>query len=124
MSIQSKIGQYVIQPKNLPHLIWNPSFAVTRNGLFSESQKFVDSECLRLCEPLVPRKTGKLIRSGQLGTKIGSGELQYIAPYARYQYYSTPDTRAYDPRRGAHWFDRMKAEHKEEILRGAQKFDG
>jgi hypothetical protein len=102
-------------------LKWNPDFSATRNAQFSRKQQYVDSEVLRRCSPRVPFKTGMLEKSGKLGTDIGSGEVDYIAPYARRQYYDTAETRAYDPNRGAHWFDRMKVAEKGEILAGAEK---
>jgi hypothetical protein len=56
-------------------------------------------------------QSGILKKSGTLGTEIGSGEVDWIAPYARKQYYDTPETRVYDPMRGSLWFERMKADH-------------
>ena len=87
-------------------------------------QKFVDSEVLRRCSPRVPLKTGMLEKSGKLGTVIGSGEVEYIAPYARIQYYSISESRPYDPNRGAKWFERMKVAEKKDILKGARKSGG
>ena len=98
-----------------------PEFAARRNAQFSRKQMFVDSEVLRRCSPRVPFQTGMLEKSGKLGTDVGSGEVDYIAPYAAMQYYETADTRPYDANRGAHWFERMKVAEKEDILRGADK---
>lgn len=89
---------------------------------FDKAQAFVDSEVLRYDDPLIPKQTGNLIKSGTLGTKIGSGLVRYIAPYAHTQYYNTADTRWYDANRGAHWFERMKAVHKDDIRRGVKKY--
>jgi len=111
------------QPFNTAFLKWDSNFASNRNAHIQRVQKYIDSECLRLCDPLTPRKSGELIRSGTRGTKIGSGELVYTAPYAKKQYYETAQTRSYDPNRGSRWFDRMKTAHKEEILAGAQKIE-
>ena len=102
-------------------LQWNPSFAARRNDSFSRKQKYVDSEVLRRCSPRVPIDTGMLEKSGKLGTEIGSGEVNYIAPYAAPQYYNTAESRPYDGNRGAKWFERMKTEEKDDILRGADK---
>lgn len=96
-------------------IIWNNGTAGRLNGLLKAKQKLIDSECLRLCSPLIPFRTGTLERSGTLGTVIGSGELKYTAPYARKQYYDTAQTRSYDSRRGAKWFARMKAANKKYI---------
>jgi len=85
---------------------------------------YVDSEVLRFCSARVPFKTGMLQKSGILGTVIGSGEIQYVAPYAARQYYRTAQTRIYDANRGAFWFERGKAAEKDRILRGAMRIAG
>lgn len=96
---------------------WNPGALPRINDMISKKQEIIDSEVLRLCAPMVPFRTGALERSGTLGTVIGSGEVKYIAPYARHQYYNTAQTRSYDPRRGGMWFERMKTANKAQILR-------
>lgn len=105
-------------------LKWDPSFASKANQKFTRMQKFIDSEVLRRCSPRVPFQTGMLEKSGKLGTKIGSGVVEYIAPYARKQYWDTSETRGYDPNRGAKWFERMKVADKASILEGAKKLGG
>lgn len=102
-------------------LVFDTGFASKHNESFTRKQKFVDSEVLRYCSPLVPFQTGFLEHSGKLGTTIGSGEVKYIATYAHDQYYNTPQTRSYDAQRGGMWFERMKAAHKKDILEGAKK---
>lgn len=88
------------------------------------AQKFVDSEVLRRCDPLVPKDTGALINSGILETTIGSGEVKYSTPYARRWYY-IPAKFAGAPERGNHWFHRMiKNGGREAILRGLAKLTG
>ena len=83
---------------------------------FSRAQAFVDSECLRYMNPLTPRRTGMLIKSGTLGTVVGSGSIEYLAPYARRQYY--------EHKTKARWFETMKASHKDAIREGAEKLAG
>lgn len=112
----------VNQPGNSAGLTWSPTFAGRRGAQFTAAQKFVDSEVIRYCDPLTPKRTGALIRSATLGTVIGSGEVRQIAPYAHTQYYETAQSRLYDPRRGSKWFERMKASHKEAILKGVKHF--
>ena len=63
-------------------LEWNKGFGAEFTEKFSSAQKFVDSEVLRLDAPYMPIDTGMLIRSGELGTVVGSGEVNYVAPYA------------------------------------------
>ena len=105
-------------------LSWSPGYPNRMNKLMSAKQKIIDSEVLRLCSPMVPHRTGTLERSGTLGTVIGSGEVKYIAPYARTQYYNTSTSRSYDPRRGGKWFERMKPVYLSTILSGAAKIAG
>lgn len=102
-------------------LSWNPNFAPQKTQNFTKAQKFVDSEVLRYCSAMVPFQTGMLDKSGKLGTVIGSGNVQYIAPYAAKQYYDTATSRPYDANRGAKWFERMKVAYKKDILSGAKK---
>ena len=103
-------------------LVWNPDFVPKRNQQYSRAQKFVDNEVLRLSAPYVPLRTSMLLKSGQLGTDIGSGEVRYIAPYAQKQYYSPrkPGSST-GALRGPQWFERMKADHGKEIIAGAKK---
>ena len=95
-------------------LEWNPGFEPSMENGFKRAQEFVDSECIRLMNPETPRRTGMLIKSATLGTVIGSGEIDQIAPYARRQYYEHKEK--------SYWFERMKNRHKDSILKGAAKY--
>lgn len=113
-------GSIINSGNGKAELTWSPDFAAKRNAQFSRKQMFVDSEVLRRCSPRVPFQTGMLDKSGKLGTVIGSGEVNYIVPYAAAQYYRTAESRPYDSNRGGKWFERMKTAEKEDILRGAK----
>lgn len=102
-------------------LEWKSGFGMEKSGDFSKAQKFVDSECLRYMDPLTPRRTGMMIKSGTLGTVIGKGEIEYLAPYARRQYY---ENRGGSGQRGKKWFERMKTAHKAVIIKGTQRIAG
>lgn len=95
-------------------LEWNPGFEPSMEKGFENAQAFVDSECIRRMNPETPRRTGALIKSATLGTVIGSGEIDQIAPYARRQYYEHKEK--------SYWFERMKNRHKYSILKGAAKY--
>lgn len=95
-------------------LEWNPGFEPGMEKGFENAQAFVDSECIRRMAPETPRRTGVLVKSATLGTVIGSGEIDQIAPYARRQYYEHKEK--------SYWFERMKNRHKESILKGAAKY--
>ncbi|QIB68264.1 hypothetical protein Ami103574_02570 [Aminipila butyrica] len=115
-------------------LEWNKDFVSSWDGTFSKTQMFIDSESLRLSKPYLPMQSGMLQKLGILGTEVGSGEVTYLGPYARYLYYGkvmvgrapkklTDRNLTFHgaPQRGAFWFDRMKADKKDQILRGAAK---
>lgn len=115
----------LVQNKNgSVRTVWNDGCAPKLNKRLSKAQARVDSEVLRRCAPLIPKRTGALERSGTLGTVIGSGEVKYIAPYARQQYYNTLSSRDYDPHRGGMWFERMKLQWELDILRKAEEEAG
>lgn len=122
--IKTPRGCIIQDDKGKAELRWDSSFAPRANQNFNRMQKFVDSEVLRRCSPRVPFQTGMLEKSGKLGTTVGSGVVEYIAPYARMQYYDTAQSRPYDANRGAKWFERMKVAEKREILDGAKKLGG
>lgn len=132
----------IIQTKSqngtiVAELKWKPGFGSEYSAKYNQAQSFVDSEVLRLCDPLTPMRSKALILSGTLATDVGSGMVQYNAPYARYQYYGklmvgpapkklTEIDLTYEgaPQRGALWFERMKANDAKEILKGAGKIVG
>lgn len=119
--IDTPRGSIIKTGETTCELVWHSNFGQERTAAFNRKQMIVDSEVLRYCSPLVPHISGMLEKSGTLGTVIGSGEVKYIAPYARRQYYQTAQTRDYDPQRGAKWFERMKAAHKGDLRRAAEK---
>ena len=102
---------------------WNPGFGPEMTDKINSVQAFIDSECLRLCDPLVPKDTGILKQSGIMHTKIGSGQLEYRTPKARRQYYK-PENFTEAPERRNQWFERMKQQYKNQILAGAKKKAG
>lgn len=106
-------------------LKWNTDFKPRWQRQYSAAQKFVDSEVLRLSEPYIPLLTGTLIKSGILGTDIGSGTVQWIAPYARKQYYlpRTPGSQT-GRLRGPQWFERGKAVWGRALIAKARKMAG
>jgi len=106
-------------------LTMNPNFQPKWQGRFTTAQKFVDSEVLRLSERYTPLLTSTLIKSGTLGTTIGSGLVQWIAPYARAQYYSPRKAGSQTGAlRGPFWFERMKQVSGKKIIAGAKRIAG
>lgn len=97
-------------------------------------QKLVDSEVLRRCDPYVPMLTGNLKRSGITGTVIGSGLVTWKCVYAHKQYYNNAgrgrqgttkhNSHNYKCIRGKLWFERMKTDHGDEIIKMAKERAG
>lgn len=107
-------------------------------------QKVIDSEVMRYMDPYMPRRqAGELEHMMVMATVIGSGEIDIPGPYAHYLHegilYVSPTTGSAwakkneikvptgkeltyfgAPMRGKKWFNRMKADHKDDILRAAQ----
>ncbi len=115
-------------------LKWRTDFGMSKTKAYHKAQIFVDSEVLRLSDPLTPMRSKELIRSGMRATDVGSGLVEYRTPYARYHYYGklmvgrapkrlTNKSMTYQgaPQRGPKWFERMKVQHKKDILKGAGK---
>ncbi|MBR1384343.1 MAG: capsid protein [Ruminococcus sp.] len=101
-----------------------------RRGLLPSgpAQKYVDSEVLRYSDPYVPLLNSPLKRSGIKSTVIGSGRVHYDTPYARKNYYENrglgKQGMAKGGKRGRLWWERMKADHKEHILKGVKRISG
>lgn len=125
-------------------LAWKQTFGREQTDRFTTVQKFIDSECIRLMVPYTPMRNGILMKNAVMGTTIGSGKVVYNSPYARYQYYgklmvSSVNGSAYarrgeskvltnidlkydtsrHPKAQKMWFEAMKADKREQILRGA-----
>ena len=110
-------------------ITFDPNFIQRAENNFDKAQKFIDSEVLRLSDPYIPFRTGMLKKSGISGTVIGSGVVEYTAPYAKQQYYTNAGhgkeglnkSQGTKGLRGKFWFERMKADHKAEILKKAKE---
>lgn len=112
-SIKTPRGTVYTTAGGTARLEWNPGFGPEESKKFERRQAFIDQECIRRMAPLTPKRSSVLIKSATLGTVIGSGEINQIAPYARRQYYEN--------KKKSLWFERMKNRHKDSILKGAQQ---
>lgn len=107
-------------------------------------QKLVDTEVMRYMSDYMPRRqAGELEHMMVLATVVGSGQVDIPGPYAHYLHegilYVSPTTGsawakkneikvptgkeltyAGAPMRGKKFFDRMKTDHKDDILQAAQ----
>lgn len=68
-------------------LKWNTGFSTRANKSFNNVQGYIDNAVIRYMTPYTPMRNGVLYKSATLGTTIGSGWINQVAPYARYLYY-------------------------------------
>lgn len=123
--IETPRGKVFVNDAGKAVLEWDTNFQPKWQKRYSDSQRFVDSEVLRVCEPYIPLKTGMLIKSGILGTEIGSGLVQWIAPYAKAQFYMVRKNPSQTgPLRGPYWFHRAFEVYGQRIIAGARKIAG
>lgn len=117
-------------------------------------QAVVDKAVIDYCLPYCPWETGTMAKSAYTATQIGSGEVVYRGPQARYLYYGEvygPNIPVFDdnsgeptgffsppgqkksptgrdlkyskdvnPLAGPFWFERMKADHLDDIIKEAK----
>ena len=86
-------------------------------------QQYVDSEVMRYMQPYMPKLNGTMINSMIIATVIGSGEVVVNTSYAK-KVSKKARYNEKEPLRGAHFFERMKADHKDDILNGAAIISG
>ena len=84
-------------------------------------QLAIDNAVVRYCLPYSPWRTGTLAQSPYAASHLGQGEVVYDTPYATRMYYNPQYNFRKDvnPMAGAYWFERMKADHAQDILREA-----
>lgn len=105
-------------------LIIHTQACVSRfNPKYKKAQMYLDSEVLKDSAPYVPMRTGNLMNSGQTGTTLGSGKVQYNAPYAKRMYYGTHFNFSKDkhPQACAQWFEKAKAIKKKNWIAGVNR---
>lgn len=123
--IETPRGAIVLSSNGKAELKFNSNFRGRWQLQYSEAQKFMDSSVLADCEPYIPLRTGTLIKTGILGTDVGSGTVQWIAPYAKAQYYRKGKFGSQTGKlRGPQWFERAKAVKRVAWVKGAKQIAG
>lgn len=105
-------------------LHWNSRNRIPQN--IERAQKYLDSQVLKDTDKYVPMRTGILVKSGILGTQVGSGEVDYIAPYAKKMYYGVTIrfSKSRHPLACAKWFEASKAVNKRSWLAEVRRIAG
>lgn len=100
-----------------------PDFDENVQKAFSTRQNTLDAKVIELMEDYVPiaqprfKNRGKMSKSHR---QERPGVIINTEPRARREYYINKGHS--DGLRGKMWFERMKADHKDEILRGVKEF--
>ena len=78
----------------------------------AKAQKRLDARVLSDSNYWCPLDTGTLIKSGELNSTLGSGQIQWRTPYAVKQYYGTFDhSKSLKPHATDRWFETAKARY-------------
>lgn len=103
---------------------WNNRNRISQN--VDKAQKYLDSQVLKDTDKYVPMRTGILAKSGIIGTVLGSGEIEYAAPYARKVYYGVNInfSKSRHPLACAKFFEASKAVNKKSWLAGVRRIAG
>ena len=119
-------------------------FPKKMDKVIEAGQKALDNEVLTRNSKYIPFGDGTLDRMGKMATKIGSGEIIYPGPYARFLYYGkvmigekshSPWAKKGErkvltdrdltfsgaPIRGSKWFERMKNAETKAIMKAVAK---
>ena len=118
MKITTERGVLFTTASGKSILRWNGGKPPTDDG-FNKLQVFIDNTVARHMDPYVTMRTGMLKKSVILGSRMGSGELVFIAPYAHKQYYRNGKLKE---KRGSRWFHRMWAAFKDTIVREVKNY--
>lgn len=118
MRIVTDRGQLFRNANGQAVIRWNRG-AQQMNQNFNKLQVFIDNTVVRHMDAYVPMRTGILKKSVVLGSRMGSGELVYIAPYAHKRYYGSGRLKGM---RGSKWFRRMWAARKDTIIREVKNY--
>ena len=81
----------------------------------ARAQMLLDTRVLSDANYWCPLDTGTLIHSAELATRLGTGQIEWRAPYAAKQYWGDFDhTRSLKPHATAMWFETAKAQNLNE----------
>lgn len=119
MKITTDRGTLLVNASGKAMIRWNKNAPPTQEN-FDKLQVFIDNTVVRHMDAYVPMRTGMLKKSVILGSRMGGGELVFIAPYAHKRYYSRNGR--LNGKRGRRWFHRMWAARKDTIIREVKNY--
>ena len=119
---------------NFKGLVFSPDFDSKSKKNLAKAQEYVDNECLKYLPDYTPiaqvggytkKSPHKWVKFKNRGKMSKAHKIQQpgliinTEPKAREQYYINKGFSG--PNRGKYWLERMKADHKDDILKGLNK---
>lgn len=107
---------------NFKAIIFAHDFEQKQKKNLSEAQNYIDNQCLKYLPEYTPiaqkrfKNRGKMSKSHIIERP---GVIINTEPKARREYYTNKGFSG--PNRGKYWLERMKADHKKDILKGLMK---
>lgn len=107
---------------NFKGLVFSKNFESKTKKNFAQAQDYVDNEVLKYLPDYTPiahkrfKNRGKMSKAHKVDKP---GLIINTEPKARREYYSNKGFSG--PNRGKYWLERMKADHKDDILKGLNK---
>lgn len=119
MKITTERGTLFVSASGKAIIRWNNGAPPTQES-FGKLQIYIDNTVVRHMDAYVPMRTGMLKKSVILGSRMGSGELVFIAPYAHKRYYSQNGRLV--GKRGSRWFQRLWAARRDAVIREVKNY--
>ena len=107
---------------NFKGLVFSNDFESKTKKNFAQAQDYVDNEVLKYLPDYTPISHKRFKNRGKMSKahKVDKpGLIINTEPKARREYYSNKGFSG--PNRGKYWLERMKADHKDDILKGLNK---
>ena len=109
-------------------LQWNTNYGTVQTARFKAAQSYIDKECVKRMQPLVPVALSKYPNAGKLAKSVkivSPGHIYYMSEHSRYSYYNRANHKhGGNPKAVRMWFEPMKRQYKTVILRGAAAIVG
>lgn len=123
---------------------WNkPESTIIKERINDKAQLFMANEARKLMAPYVPELGHVLVKNTRVYLESGEGVVEYMSPYARYQFggklfvssktgsswshgeYKVPtnrDLKYTKPTASSHWEKAMLTAHKDDLVKAVQNY--
>ncbi len=102
---------------------WASGFSGKKKRTFTKVQSYIDEQCVTHMSKFVPVALPKYENAGALRASVEiaePGKIIYTSNFAKHQYYANLNHKnTGNPKATRLWFETMKGEYAQTILRGA-----